>query len=285
MPGPRVVEISWSGKHGVWFCPKESRHEPSGLLRANKESRAEYLRKWSQLLPYKSSQLARDDAYRGNHPHLCMMHNTYGINTTFESDKWLSALNQRSRDLGPVAYFNPELDTIYVGLDTHLQDDVLLEKSVIDQLSRLSCLGRLRLFACEYSALRLLSWRGAALKTLFGLFPVLRHIDAVWGDMTYQTGTCKMESEAPITLSDPKLHASLVTRTGSKGSEDNADAGLEENDSSEAYDPQVDCVWPGSFSLLEGLKVGMDEGEPEAQTCSLGVKRIQRGNVLLHHCW
>ncbi|KAL2064635.1 hypothetical protein VTL71DRAFT_3772 [Oculimacula yallundae] len=50
LPGPRVIEIDWQQPSGIWVCRHESQTKPSGLLRANRESREKFLRVYSEFL-------------------------------------------------------------------------------------------------------------------------------------------------------------------------------------------------------------------------------------------
>lgn len=84
-PEARVVEIVYCRNWVGWACPKESYPSPSGLLRANKESRNEYLRHWKHFLPLAPRQI--------HSPPYCE-HN-------------LTRMDQKT-------YFNPRIDTLYL---------------------------------------------------------------------------------------------------------------------------------------------------------------------------
>ncbi|KIN07465.1 hypothetical protein OIDMADRAFT_47371 [Oidiodendron maius Zn] len=76
-PGPRVLEIVWSGT--VWAYTPESRPPPNFASFANREANSLFLEKWSRL----------------------------------ELLQWSGALKYRPGQI--VSYFNPEIDTLYIG--------------------------------------------------------------------------------------------------------------------------------------------------------------------------
>ncbi|CAG8955034.1 hypothetical protein HYFRA_00007048 [Hymenoscyphus fraxineus] len=80
-PDDRVVEVGYSFNTQRWYVYRRS-YTVCGLLRANKESRAEYLRTYLPLFP------------------LC---------------KTLDDVRRRRADSLPISHFNIEVDTLYIG--------------------------------------------------------------------------------------------------------------------------------------------------------------------------
>ena len=77
---PRVVEVEWSKVKKQRVCPIES-HMAPGLLHARPESRAEYLEHYKPLLPF----------------------------------MYLDPRSTLACKVQGMAYFNPDIDTLYAG--------------------------------------------------------------------------------------------------------------------------------------------------------------------------
>ncbi|KAN0095154.1 hypothetical protein V8E51_015865 [Hyaloscypha variabilis] len=89
LPGPRIVEIEWCYDTDDWFCPIESQSKPSGLLRANKESREVFLEAYAPIAKF----------------------------ITVNTQKFDSPCNHEFAQYG-TAYFNPTADLLYIGPST-----------------------------------------------------------------------------------------------------------------------------------------------------------------------
>jgi hypothetical protein len=89
LPGPRIVEIEWCYDADDWFCPIEGQSKPSGLLRANKESREVFLEAYTPVAKF----------------------------ITVNTQNFDSPCNHEFAQYG-TAYFNPTADLLYIGPST-----------------------------------------------------------------------------------------------------------------------------------------------------------------------
>ena len=108
-PGARVLEIVWNGT--VWACTPESRSPANFAGFANREANSLFLEKWSRL----------------------------------ELLQWSGALKYRPGQT--VSYFNPQIDTLYIGATTMGHHS--LEAKAIRALTAMPITHSLRYMAFE----------------------------------------------------------------------------------------------------------------------------------------
>ncbi|KAH7416761.1 hypothetical protein BKA64DRAFT_636160 [Cadophora sp. MPI-SDFR-AT-0126] len=116
LPGPRVIEIDRTmGVGSTWCCRKESQGIPSGLLRANRESRREFLRFYSRFLKV-------------------------NINKTSNApiDRWPNS----------ATYICPAIDPVYICAN-RLHDTNILTDSM-EALSKIEVMKNVEVLACEF---------------------------------------------------------------------------------------------------------------------------------------
>jgi hypothetical protein len=111
------------------FCPREGASKLCGLIRANKESRAVFLKQWQPFLPSR---------FRKAHG---LGYQTLG-------------LPRNEQVLYPCEFFNPKIDTIYFNTpgsegNHHRNGRVLPTKGWSSALHKIECLKELRYLACE----------------------------------------------------------------------------------------------------------------------------------------
>ena len=123
LPAPRVVEIDLVFQ-GKWACRSESQGDPSGLLRANKESRAEFLKHYSPFLEIVIPvDLEGEDLYIGLSPyHLAN---------------------------GSVSYIDTKIDSLYISAN-HYTEYLSITRESMNDLVSMDSLHSLETLICEY---------------------------------------------------------------------------------------------------------------------------------------
>lgn len=107
-PGPRVLEVIWFQKE--WLCSTESRHRPTFAPFANREANELFLEKWSRVT-------LRQVAIVSENP-----------------------------ILPAVSYFNPQIDTLYIGAT---QSNASVKLDIISALAGMDFASSTRFLAYE----------------------------------------------------------------------------------------------------------------------------------------
>ncbi|PVH78999.1 hypothetical protein DL98DRAFT_633380 [Cadophora sp. DSE1049] len=187
LPGPRVVEIDYQHP-GAWVCRQESQGTPSGMLRANKESRAEFLKYYSPFIEVTipveivisdddDDENEDDDEDEPQLPYLTLY--------------------------GSVTYIDPTIDTLYISASHN--EEVSITSVSMRELVPMECLRTLQTLACEYGEIRD-GYRHLVGKSLTSFLPNINYILVVDGDLTFhQLFNHEMErSTGEITFMDPE---------------------------------------------------------------------------------
>jgi hypothetical protein len=162
-PEPRVVEVSWirrsSTPDGLWmvFCPLESASPQCDLLFTNKEARNVYIENWTPIYPCISRDFAQ-----------------YWTN--------LRRARHAERVRLPTMYFNPKIDTLYIGQNETWDR----AQNLIPQLLEIECLTNLRFLAINFRAIR---ESGSSKRLLDAVLPFkkLESCSVVWGAEIFST--------------------------------------------------------------------------------------------------
>ncbi|KAL5322325.1 hypothetical protein ACEPPN_010298 [Leptodophora sp. 'Broadleaf-Isolate-01'] len=158
LPDPRVVEIDWIWDT-EWACRHESQDLPSGLLRANKESRVEFLKSYFPFLEVTIPGTDDDedeDEYIFRSYHDLLVH-------------------------GSVTYMNPRIDTLYIS--ANYGDRLNITTRSMSALLAMASLKKLEILACEYSEVK---DRSESLSEIVNdFFPSLRSIIVSVGDLKW----------------------------------------------------------------------------------------------------
>ena len=130
LPDPRVVEIVWCGEGEIekwwhWWAVTASRHQPSGLLRANWESRDKFLKHYAPFCRYSSSELESNDVEPVKHALDC------------------------ADSPHPICYVNFDLDTVYIGAPA--EEDLCVSTEAFTCLLALNGVTKLRFLAWEFA--------------------------------------------------------------------------------------------------------------------------------------
>ncbi|KAH7416762.1 hypothetical protein BKA64DRAFT_701545 [Cadophora sp. MPI-SDFR-AT-0126] len=154
LPGPRVVEVDYLCT-SEWVCRRESQSKPSGMLRASKESRAEFLKYYSAFLEIVIPVPLDPEDLQDEH----------------------------RLAPGSITYIDPLLDTLYISAN-HWDTVSVTEKS-IGELVSMKCLEKLETVACEYSEVKDGfgdDWEVPAAS----FFPNIKNIIVSIGDITFR---------------------------------------------------------------------------------------------------
>ncbi|KAH6668985.1 hypothetical protein B0J14DRAFT_657995 [Halenospora varia] len=179
VPESQVLEVECAYKHERWVCLQESAPKPSPLLSVNKESREEYLRHWLPFLPLGATKF------------------TFTMDEGLNIDVW----SNFEDGVMPMAYFNPMIDTMYIGPSTASWQNMYIERITV-LFDSVTWLKDIQYVACEFD-----TWatslgyslddcgRGKKLGTfrhddLLGehlrtTFPNLKCLDVVIGDIVW----------------------------------------------------------------------------------------------------
>ncbi|KAH7348843.1 hypothetical protein BKA65DRAFT_268836 [Rhexocercosporidium sp. MPI-PUGE-AT-0058] len=125
LPGPRVIEVDWVNET-EWACRHESQGVPSSLLRANKESREEFLNFYYPFLKVTITNEIRtyDEEDEDFDPDPCRLTH------------------------GSVTYIDPSIDTLYISANQF--DFMSITAQSLGALISIACLKKLKTLACEY---------------------------------------------------------------------------------------------------------------------------------------
>jgi hypothetical protein len=160
LPLPAIVEIDFCFGIRQWYSVKESQVTPCGLLLACKDSRDTYLKHYVSLFKQNPTTPFIDKT-GGRELHGACGHNYSARNTT------------------PIAYFNPLVDTLYIGANAEENFNVSID--ALEYLQQVPSLAKVRFLGCESKELRDGLEYTSAPTPLF-LFPSLEEFSVIEDD-------------------------------------------------------------------------------------------------------
>jgi hypothetical protein len=119
-PGPRVLEVTW---YQEWTCVRESRPALNFSMCATREARRLFLESWAPLCAQQQQQQQSSD------------------------DPAEEEEEEEATVVVVAAYFNPRIDTLYIGAVTQLPSP--LSSEALSALTAIDCVRELRFLAVE----------------------------------------------------------------------------------------------------------------------------------------